>query len=269
MPLPDIPQELVNLAKTREILKTLRDAISAAQVGVLPNGTVPFTNDQSMGGNKLTNVGAPTVGGDVTNKTYVDTADTAVKAYSDAKEALDVRLDGSRPMTGALNLNTHKINNVVDPTAAQDAATKNYVDTNVAGGLADQNKAEIKYTGASQQFTSAAYVDLTGVTITFILANTRLVKFNYRSSVWILLGITSGSTATLTLNVDGVDYPCGTVLEQTGVGVGSVTSGFEALTLGAGSHTAKLRVKTTGTAVVGVADVANGVDAPSQITVVW
>ena len=36
--------------------------------------------------------------------------------------------DGTRTMGGALNMGTHQINNVVDPTSAQDAATKNYVD---------------------------------------------------------------------------------------------------------------------------------------------
>jgi hypothetical protein len=39
--------------------------------------------------------------------------------------------DGSRAMAGALNMGTHNINNVVDPSSAQDAATKNYVDNNV------------------------------------------------------------------------------------------------------------------------------------------
>lgn len=38
-------------------------------------------------------------------------------------------LNGSRAMTGALNMGTHAINGVVDPSGAQDAATKNYVDT--------------------------------------------------------------------------------------------------------------------------------------------
>lgn len=36
-------------------------------------------------------------------------------------------------MSGAINMGTHQINAVTDPTSAQDAATKNYVDTAVAG----------------------------------------------------------------------------------------------------------------------------------------
>jgi hypothetical protein len=40
---------------------------------------------------------------------------------------------GATSINGALNMNTHQINNVVDPTLAQDAATKNYVDTGLGG----------------------------------------------------------------------------------------------------------------------------------------
>lgn len=40
--------------------------------------------------------------------------------------------DGTRSMSGALDMGTHEINNVVDPTLAQDAATKNYVDNEVS-----------------------------------------------------------------------------------------------------------------------------------------
>lgn len=36
---------------------------------------------------------------------------------------------GSSYLDGVLDMNTHQINNVVDPTLAQDAATKNYIDT--------------------------------------------------------------------------------------------------------------------------------------------
>ena len=40
-------------------------------------------------------------------------------------------------MSGALNMGTHQINNVVDPTLAQDAATKNYTDAKVADSITD------------------------------------------------------------------------------------------------------------------------------------
>jgi hypothetical protein len=44
---------------------------------------------------------------------------------------------GTRTMSGALNMGTHQINNVVDPTSAQDVATKNYVDGKVADSITD------------------------------------------------------------------------------------------------------------------------------------
>lgn len=45
---------------------------STGGTGILADGSVPFTGDQSMGGNQLTNVGTPAVGTDAANKDYVD-----------------------------------------------------------------------------------------------------------------------------------------------------------------------------------------------------
>ena len=41
---------------------------------IIAAGTNAFTGDQSLGGFKVTNVGAPVSGGDAANKTYVDAA---------------------------------------------------------------------------------------------------------------------------------------------------------------------------------------------------
>jgi hypothetical protein len=42
----------------------------------------------------------------------------------------DLKSDGTVAMTANFNLDSHKLVNVTDPASAQDAATKNYVDTN-------------------------------------------------------------------------------------------------------------------------------------------
>lgn len=44
-----------------------------------------------------------------------------------------LKKDGTVAMTGALNMNSHKITSVTDPTNDQDAATKKYVDTAISG----------------------------------------------------------------------------------------------------------------------------------------
>jgi hypothetical protein len=65
--------------------------------------------------------GAPTINLHAATKLYVDTAD-----------ALRLDLAGAGTMTGDLDMGTNSINNVVDPAAAQDAATQNYVITTTA-----------------------------------------------------------------------------------------------------------------------------------------
>lgn len=65
----------------------------------------------TMGGYKISNLGA------------------AVAANDAVRMNQSVLLDGSQTMTGNLNMGTHSILGVVDPSNAQDAATKNYVDT--------------------------------------------------------------------------------------------------------------------------------------------
>ena len=56
-----------------------------------------------------------------------------ISTFNDA-----VTIDADTSITGDLNMNTAKITNLADPTAAQEAATKNYVDSAIVGGLVYQ-----------------------------------------------------------------------------------------------------------------------------------
>ena len=42
-----------------------------------------------------------------------------------------LRKDGQNSATNDINMNTHKLMNVAEPTNSQDAATKNYVENNL------------------------------------------------------------------------------------------------------------------------------------------
>jgi hypothetical protein len=87
------------------------------------DGSVPFTADQSMGGNKLTNLADAITSGDATNKGQLDTG-----------LALKVSRAGDT-LSGVLNMGGNKITNLDVPMNASDAATKGYVDAAQAGLL--------------------------------------------------------------------------------------------------------------------------------------
>jgi len=84
------------------------------------NGPVDINGDLDMNSNSITNVDAPSAGGDAANKTYVDTQDS-----------LKVSKSGDT-MSGTLDMGSQRIVNLqVNPAADTDAATKHYVDTKV------------------------------------------------------------------------------------------------------------------------------------------
>ena len=123
------------------------------------------SGDYDMINKKLKNVGAPASNTDAATKKYVDensgggktsllTADSNIdmkdsyrilnlKAPSDADEPATKQYadshffyrNGSHPMTGNVNMNNNKIENLPTPTVNGDAATKKYVDNSKVDGV--------------------------------------------------------------------------------------------------------------------------------------
>lgn len=113
-------------------------------------GTVAVSN-KDMGGLRVTNNGAPVDPADAATKTYVDDASTADRSranHTGTQLASTVsnfdttvranRLDQMAAPTGPVAFNGQQITGVADPSSAQDAATRNYVDTQLAGVTSGQ-----------------------------------------------------------------------------------------------------------------------------------
>lgn len=135
----------------------------------------------SANSQKITNLATPTSGTDASTKAYVDaqitnligTSPTTLDTLGEIAAAINsdpnlystlnnskLNRDGSQAMTGALSMGTNKITNLVDPTSAQEAATKNYVDTGansqVAAAAVSANAAATSATNAATSASAAA-----------------------------------------------------------------------------------------------------------------
>lgn len=126
---------------------------SSTSKGAIPlSGFGAATADVSLGNFKLTDLAAPTTDNDATNKKYVEglfsTPETSLalpsgnlfmgnaagKAAAVAKNTIPLSAFGAATTNISLGNATtqYHINFLADPLFAQDAATKNYVDTKVA-----------------------------------------------------------------------------------------------------------------------------------------
>jgi hypothetical protein len=109
-------------------------------------------SNKDMNGLKVINLGAPANGSnDAVRKVDLEAGITTAESRANhtgtqlASTISDFdaqvrtsRLDQMAAPTIDLSINNHKLTNVLDPTTAQDAATKNYVDTQLAGVTSGQ-----------------------------------------------------------------------------------------------------------------------------------
>jgi hypothetical protein len=181
------------------------------------------TGSVSANSQKITNLGTPTSNTDASTKAYVDTSianlidgapstldtlnEIAAALADNASFSDTVVLKSGSTMTGALAMGTNKITGLGDPTNAQDAATKNYIDTasiapsNLTGPITSVGPAT---SVASQTGTGSKFVmDNTPTLITPVLGVATATSIN---------GTTIPSSKTL-VATDSTEY---VVPSQTG-----------------------------------------------------
>jgi hypothetical protein len=136
--------------------------------------------------------GNPVVTGTTISSTWANTT------LTDIANALTGSLasDGQTTATGNLNMGTNKITNLTDPTSAQDAATKNYVDTYVGnlGTMSTQNADSVAITGGSISSI------LEGAVVT---ASAPTSSINYDFKTQAVRFYTNSCTTNFTVNIRG------------------------------------------------------------------
>lgn len=124
-----------------------------------------------LSGLEILNVRAQMLASDPTNleaKFYYNTVAKTIKFYNGAAWVSLGRLDQISAPTNSVDLNSQKIINLLDPTSAQDAATKNYVDMAITGLDFKQSARVI----ATSNITLSAPQTIDGVAV---IANDRVL----------------------------------------------------------------------------------------------
>ena len=128
------------------------------------DGQRAMTGSLNMNGNQIIRLKEPVSSSDASTKGYTD---QQISNIPPTDTSPFLKLDGTRPMTGDLDLDSHKIINVGQPTTDTDAASKGYIDNTLAEShLTSSHKSnEFKYlndpneTSSEYNITVEAFTD--------------------------------------------------------------------------------------------------------------
>jgi trimeric autotransporter adhesin len=195
-----------------QLASTVSDFDTQVHTSKVTDLAVP-TGSFSMNSQKIIDLATPTVDTDASTKAYVDTSISSLidgapgtldtlneiaAAIADQSNFSDtVVLKSGSTMSGNLAMGTNKVTGMGDPTSAQDAATKNYVDTaaiapsNLTGVITSVGPAT---SIASQTGTGSTFVvDTSPTLVTPVLGVATATSIN---------GTTIPSSATLVKTAD-------------------------------------------------------------------
>ena len=99
------------------------DSVAVDSTVIRTNGANAFSADQSMGGNKLTNVGTPTSASDAANKSYVDSISAGLDPKASVRAATTAALPASTYNNGTGGVGATLTADANGALAAQDGIT--------------------------------------------------------------------------------------------------------------------------------------------------
>ena len=128
------------------------------------DGQRAMTGNLNMNGNQIIRLKEPVSSSDASTKGYTD---QKIDNIQKIDTTLFIKKDGSVPMAADLDMGTHKIINVGQPTTVTDAATKGYIDKTLAEShlLSSHKSNEFKYlddpneTSSEYNITVEAFTD--------------------------------------------------------------------------------------------------------------